>query len=131
MRRAEQMLEDLRRALGAGDGLRRVALRQPHLGQADESPGGPLVVGPEAAFPDLERAPRQRSRPRRSAPSARSDLGQVPHRQADVGIVGVELLLLHRERAAEQRLGAAGVALLRQHFAQRGERDGGLGRLGP
>ena len=77
----------------------------------------------------ISRVRRARVSASSQRPSTRRHLGEVPHRQAEVGIVGVEPLLLNRKRAPEQRLGADGVALLREHFAQRGERDRGLGRL--
>ena len=99
VRRTEQALEDLRRALGAGDRFRRIALREPHFRETDESPRSPLVLGAEAAFPDLEGAPHQRSQLVAAAEHAQH-LGQVPHRQADIGIVGIEPLLLNSRARA-------------------------------
>ena len=67
----------------------------------------------------------QRSRVRRAsdfclvpAVEQAQSFGQVPHRQADIRIIGRESLLLDGKSPAQQRLGRGRIALLGEHFAQ-------------
>ena len=129
--RAEQSPRGLRGAPGAGDRLGGVALRQPHFGEADQPPGGPLVLRARSCLPRSRACAAPGPRPRRSG---RARAAPRPGATSSGRCRGCRRRAHCCCTASARRSSgsaAAGVALLREHFAQSVvSAQGGLRRLG-